>query len=312
MKLELLDKSQTFLIPPDEKARRVTNTAPDANPGITPAELSAGVTLEKLQSLKVPVYAYQTQVTIHGTFIEVSPLVAGYHLLTRNGNGTLGVRYAAIDGGKKKTLAECCRRARAWTAFLSSSGLDLQRRVPDIATGRQWIAEIPAGVYGTAGLYRDPMSGNVYACVYVGAIRAGDLWPVIAYFAPGFTGPEVLAAAMEAEEREAEARRAAYAAERKARQADTAERLEAARLATLAAGRVPVPAGWNPGKGSVFSVLGADYSGEIKLRKITLAMRGPVLCSVRDGEKGRKVESYQLAAWEKAAGKGLVFLPRDY
>lgn len=310
MKLEPLDNSSpAFLIPPDEKARRRANTAPDANPGITPEELSGGVTLERLQSLAVPVFAYQTQITIHGLFPPVSPMVAGYHLLTRNGNGTLGVRYAAIDGEKKRTLAECCRRASVWGAFLSSTGLDLQRRAPDAATGRAWLAAIPSGVYGTAGLFRCPMSGRIYACVSIGAIRAGDLWRVISFFAPGFSSAADLAAVEEKEREESEREAAARKAERAAQRIADAAALEAARRELLAKGRVPVPAGWKPVKGASFSVLSV-FAGSVKFRRVTLAMRGPVLCSVREGEKGHKVEKYQLAAWEAAAASGLVFLPK--
>jgi hypothetical protein len=78
MKLETIDKEgAALLMPQDEKARRRANTAPNGKPGITAEELGQGVTLEQLQSLPVPVLAYQTQITIHGQFPPVSPLCAG-------------------------------------------------------------------------------------------------------------------------------------------------------------------------------------------------------------------------------------------
>jgi hypothetical protein len=78
MKLETIDKEgAALLMPQDEKARRRSNTAPNGKPGITAEELGQGVTLEQLQSLPVPVLAYQTQITIHGQFPPVSPLCAG-------------------------------------------------------------------------------------------------------------------------------------------------------------------------------------------------------------------------------------------
>jgi hypothetical protein len=224
MKLETIDKEgAALLMPQDEKARRRSNTAPNGKPGITAEELGQGVTLEQLQSLPVPVLAYQTQITIHGQFPPVSPLCAGYKLLTRNANGSLGVRYAGIDAGKKKIMANALRVGGSpWAALLDSRGLTLQRRVENVQEGREMLAAIPSGIYGGAGIMRCVMSGRLYAVVSVGAIRAVNLWEVIGYFAPG---------------------------------------------------------------------------------------RGPLLCIVREGEKGRKVEDHHREAWRKAAKEGRIFAP---
>jgi hypothetical protein len=55
----------------DDKARRRLNTAPNVEANITLDEIEKGVTIERLESINVPVYQYGTQITIHGTFPNV-------------------------------------------------------------------------------------------------------------------------------------------------------------------------------------------------------------------------------------------------
>ena len=309
MKLEPIDKQgAALLMPQDEKARRRSNTAPNGNPCITADELSQGVTIEQLQSLPVPVLAYQTQVTIHGQFPPVSPLCAGYKLLTRNANGSLGVRYAGIDAGKKRTIAKACRLGGSkWGAILDSQGLTMQRCATDTPEGRELIAAIPSGIYGGAGVFRCTMSGRIYAVVSIGAIRAADLWNVIAYFSPGMASPEAIAAKELEHENERKARNDQYAIERNERAINAAKAIEEARLKVQVA---PLPATFTPSAGDSFRILGMSYDGTIKFRSYTLAKRGPLLCIVREGEKGRKVDDTHRQAWKKAAAAGLMFPAR--
>lgn len=310
MKLEAIDKEgAALLMPQDEKTRRRSNTAPNGKPGITAEELGQGVTLEQLQALPVPVLAYQTQITIHGQFPEVSPLCAGYKLLTRNANGSLGVRYAGIDAGKKKTLQRAMRLASStWCALLDSRGLTLQKHVTSVVEGRGMIAAIPSGIYGGAEIMRCVMSGRIYAVVSVGAIRAANLWEVIAYFAPGMTAErlQLQEAEIEAErlERDEKAK-----AERLERAAKSQEILEALRIKLAAKGAETLPESFVPMKGDVFRVLYMRIDGRPALVTYTLAMRGPLLCIVRDGEKGRKVEDHHRASWRKAAREGRIYAP---
>ena len=299
MKLEAIDKEgAALLMPQDEKARRRTNTAPNGKPGITAEELGQGVTLEQLQALPVPVLAYQTQITIHGQFPEVSPICAGYKLLTRNANGSLGVRYAGIDAGKKKTLQRAMRLVSStWGALLDSRGLTLQKHVSSVAEGRGLIAAIPSGIYGGAEIMRCVMSGRLYAVVSVGAIRAANLWEVIGYFAPGMT-----AETLQLKEAELEA-------ERLERAAKSQEILEKLREKLVADGAETLPESFTPGKGDVFRVLLMRLDGRPGLVTYTLAKRGALLCIVREGEKGRKVEEHHREAWRKAAKAGRIFAP---
>jgi hypothetical protein len=310
MKLEPIDKNgAALLMPQDEKARRRANTAPNGKPGITAEELSQGVTLEQLQALPVPVLAYQTQITIHGQFPPVSPLCGGYHLLTRNANGSLGVRYAGIDAGKKKLMANALRvGGSTWGALLDSRGLTLQRRVESVQEGREALAAIPSGIYGSAGLWRCVMFGRLYAVVNVGAIRAADLWRVIGYFAPGMTAEKL--AEKEAEiEKEMKQRRDQYAKEREERVVREEAALEEIRIKLVNEGVQPFPPTFTPGKGDEFRVLMTRFDGTPALVTYTLAMRGASLCIVREGQKGRKVEDHNRHAWKIAAGKGRIFAP---
>ncbi len=70
---------------------------------------SGNLTLEDLDGLfakKAKIFRYRTQITIHAVFPrEVAGRVNGYAYLTNNGNGSVGVRYGAIDEVKRRRLA---------------------------------------------------------------------------------------------------------------------------------------------------------------------------------------------------------------
>lgn len=69
----------------------------------------AGLTFEMLKEIegKVEVFKYRTQITIHGKFPETQVTrIFGYKNCVRNENGSLGIRYNAVDVKKKKELHE--------------------------------------------------------------------------------------------------------------------------------------------------------------------------------------------------------------
>jgi len=101
--MKLLEKLESLDCRRDEKARRVSNIAPDALAAITAEALENGVTIEELETLNVPVLYYSTQLTIHGKLPDFNPAArpAGYKAIFRNGNGSIGVKYIAIDAAKK-------------------------------------------------------------------------------------------------------------------------------------------------------------------------------------------------------------------
>lgn len=66
-----------------------------------------GITSEMLNELDVPVFKYLTQITIHGDWEGLQRnTIGGYKWLFTNQNGSLGVKYNAIDFDKKKRIYE--------------------------------------------------------------------------------------------------------------------------------------------------------------------------------------------------------------
>ena len=178
----------------DSKARRVLNTS-NKVANITAQEIEAGVSIETLENINVPVYEYQTQITIHGKLPGANVerfLVNGYKSIFLNKNGTIGVKYSAIDGEKKKMVR------RAWSAIektkmsyvSDSQGVQLVK-----GTGRQdikkayaaaleLINEVPDNFIGCKQVCFD-CYGGVYAVIGFDAIREKNLWDFITWFTFG-------------------------------------------------------------------------------------------------------------------------------
>jgi hypothetical protein len=100
----LMLESNTEFIQYDDKARRRLNVSTKPA-GISGEEIQKGVTSEQLLAIKVPVFFYKTQITIHGKLPDVGDgQVLTYKCLIKNQNGSVGVRYIAIDGEKKERV----------------------------------------------------------------------------------------------------------------------------------------------------------------------------------------------------------------
>jgi hypothetical protein len=62
--------------------------------------------LERMFAKKAMIFKYRTQITVHAVFPrEVAGRVNGYAHLVNNKNGSVGVRYGAIDAAKRRRLA---------------------------------------------------------------------------------------------------------------------------------------------------------------------------------------------------------------
>ena len=75
------------------------------------ADINNGVSIEKLDSLKneynLPIFKYQTQITIHGVFSELRyNYINGYKNIFQNKNKSIGVKWNAIDVEKRKRIAK--------------------------------------------------------------------------------------------------------------------------------------------------------------------------------------------------------------
>ena len=147
-----------FAAPNDYLARRRTNTAPNKTPNIDISDIETnGISLEKLDILTVPVYRYQTQITIHGIWPDTIGYCLGYKHLTKNANGSVGIRYGAIDGIKKKHLRSLCQYSRFSAGHTSTDNYFYM-------SFRSQHKNRAVRVYEYLRKYNDLFIGNVSAC----------------------------------------------------------------------------------------------------------------------------------------------------
>lgn len=91
-------------------------------------QLEDGCTIETLEKIasSFPIFKYRTQITIHGHFPELENSRVGYcKNLFKNENGSLGVRYSAIDAEKKERLANILKYT--WYSNTTSSSFTLKK-----------------------------------------------------------------------------------------------------------------------------------------------------------------------------------------
>jgi len=122
--MRITEVLQSMNITHDDKARRVLNTCPDRIADITLGEIEQGITIERLESINVPVYMYGGQITIHGIFKDIPQAlrVHGYKSVFHNQNQSLGVKYIAIDADKKYLLETVSRFSKTrWAISKNSS-----------------------------------------------------------------------------------------------------------------------------------------------------------------------------------------------
>lgn len=69
-----------------------------------------GCPIEVLENLNLPIFYYNTQITIHGTFPSLNVSNIGeYKNIIQNGNKSVGVKYSAIDWNKKTIIRDAVR-----------------------------------------------------------------------------------------------------------------------------------------------------------------------------------------------------------
>ena len=293
----------------DDKARRVLNTS-NAVAGISAEEIEAGVTLERLESIGVPVYRYTTQITVHGRLPDFSEAArpAGYKAVFQNGNGTIGVRYVAIDATKKARMIEACSYgAKGWHTHLTSEGLTVAQHFTTkdecLAAYRAFPKDlICGGVTAGAGVY-----GGFWVLAYVGAIPEANLWPLISQLW-GITTAEQLAELKLARE----VANASDAAERKRKHDENMALIDEKRRALAASVTLPRLSSLPTGPCQFVRVARTFTGGALKL--YTLAKRGPALCyAVQDwpsaGAPGKfsRLDAAQLQRFRAECSQGVVF-----
>lgn len=183
MNLETINGTKRITGTADDKARRVLNTS-HRQANITAEEIEAGVTSERLDTIGVPVFRYQTCFTIHGELPDVKDWkrIGGYKAISQNKNGTIGVRYIAIDAEKKKLITErnyygvkkyhTVKRSDSYTLYKCFGEYNAE----NLEAGKAELSKVPTNFTGTAELAaeRSPYSGQVriWLSIELGAIPA--------------------------------------------------------------------------------------------------------------------------------------------
>jgi len=233
--MKLSDKFEEIGCRNDDKARRVSNVAPNTAANITADALENGVSLEQLDRLNVPVLRYQTQLTIHGTLpaFNQSARPGGYKAVFLNKNKSVGVRYSAVDAEKKALIARACKATGKWSASNTSQAFTVGRcfyvKSDDNrdAVKQETIAamrSIPVGrFYGSAYCFALAYGAGYGCAADIGAVPETELWPLI----NELTGLSDLAALEKAE--------ADKQAEHDAKMAQWRSECEAKRAADVAA-----------------------------------------------------------------------------
>lgn len=335
--MNLTEKLESLECRRDDKARRVVNVAPDTVANVTAEQLEKGMTLEALESLNVPVLRYSTQVTIHGILTDFNPNArpGGYKAIFRNQNGSVGMRYSAIDAEKKTLLARIAKvSGTEWGAHNSSTGFSLVRAFyvhneEECATQKAaTIAALKAvpvsRFYGTVGAFCLAYGMGYAVEISIGAIPQTEFWLFVSELFNGLTTErfvELDKLAKEAEEKRRAEWEAECAANQARREAETAKHKAEliAFLSTLTGKRLTTVPREN---GTVFlrySLENRDSSGAFVPIKTTFAKRGARLCyqsdrgnaelglmSERVG-KWKAIEARNFAFWDKCAERGEIF-----
>jgi len=162
-----------------------------ARPNIEPCDIEReGVSLEQLEGLNVPVCRYKTQLTIHGAFSDATIgycKANGYKSIVQNDNNSIGVRWVAIDGAKKRLVGKAVQLARGagWSFCQNSQGTELQCIATIDKTGelREKAKLIPRDSFiGSVGISVAPLFGLAWLWVSVAAIPEQSLWRFIGHF----------------------------------------------------------------------------------------------------------------------------------
>ena len=95
-----------------DKKHKINVSTKKVNRQIIDAIEKEGVSLEMLESCGLPIFKYRTQITIHGIFDSISNYVGKYKNIIHNGNGSIGVKWSAVDYIKKTTIIKSLSLAK--------------------------------------------------------------------------------------------------------------------------------------------------------------------------------------------------------
>jgi len=198
-KVNVLDKSVNY------DTRKALNRGSEKIPQELVNKIeNRGITIEELDELTVPVFKYKTQITIHGIFDgDFNTRVGGYKSLMLNQNKSLGVRYTAIDAGKKKTIEDAIAYMKLngekpkWHVSKDSTGFSLYHIKPVTKETleqvrdemKQLFDNIPPNFIGDKYAYfQRTLWGGVQAVVmiHLNAIYEKDVFKMIDFVTDGY------------------------------------------------------------------------------------------------------------------------------
>jgi hypothetical protein len=182
-----------------------------------------GLTSEYIKSFKHPIFKYTSQITLHGIFDNSDIVkVGGYANVVVNKNGSIGIKYNAIDYRKKRELAKYLELF-GWNYCRDSRGDQFSQMFKDKESCLQvWNAINLDRFYCSKFVMRNPLTGWYYICINVNALLANEIWDLFT----AITGATPQDAEIKARDKAKadEAREAKYQAERLIRQQQDAER----------------------------------------------------------------------------------------
>jgi hypothetical protein len=248
-------------------------------------------------------------VTIHGKLPGLRQArVNGYKSLVENGNGSIGVRYVAIDGEKKQLLKQACRvvgstfsgsfNSQGFTLFTSARDKELILKAYESFPRNLIHGSIYAGAlrFGGYGLF-----------VEVGCVDADKVSALLVHLTgKGESECKRAIKAFEAEQnRKYEERRAQAKVDAEKRAQAKARLVEELKVAT----QHLQPLKELPKAGKV--KIASGFEGEsVKWKFVEFAKRGPVYCCKVDGAISDKFSKYR-GAYDKALSEGRVFGVND-
>lgn len=129
-----------------------------------------GLTIETLKNWSYPYFVYKTQITLHGIVNEISTnYIAGYKNLILNSNGSLGIKYNAIDVEKKKEIAKYLNAVSSYRVNYDSTGWSITKTFvnPNIDELKKEYLSIPKDLLiGSAHLGSLPqIFGNIFMII---------------------------------------------------------------------------------------------------------------------------------------------------
>ena len=172
-----------YAAPRDYLAKRKLNTAPKTQANINLSDIEQnGLTLESAKNLNVPIYRYKTQITLHGVWPDDSTgYCFGYKHIVKNKNGSIGVRYAAIDGLKKQALRKIARFS-TFSGCQNSQGTYFVKSFkpenkPELQIAYNRAIESKELFAGNISILHDKwLTGRFYLCIDLDALPKENFW----------------------------------------------------------------------------------------------------------------------------------------